>query len=256
MAEAAQAVRPRRYGPGGAALAAQPDASEVWVFAWGSLIRNPDFHFVERRVARLACRVAPGLLPCLGPVVPLHPLAPRPDAGAGPRRLVPRRRRPAAAGRGRGEAAAPDGARGASDPALLPATLGARHDRRATGRGADLRDRSQRLGLCLRHRQGGAGRRAGRCRRALGDDGRRPDDHDPRIRAPRAERQLSPAHRTAGGRAAGRPPRTAGPEPPGNGKGAPAGAPSPSAAPPFSSCSTSGIPPGAACARRRRPLPT
>ncbi len=34
-------------------LANAPDTDNVWVFAFGSLIWNPAFHFVERRVARI-----------------------------------------------------------------------------------------------------------------------------------------------------------------------------------------------------------
>jgi cation transport protein ChaC len=36
-----------------AMLARAPRAREVWVFAFGSLIWNPTFHFVERRTARI-----------------------------------------------------------------------------------------------------------------------------------------------------------------------------------------------------------
>lgn len=36
-----------------ATLARHPPERELWVFAYGSLIWNPTFHFVERRVARL-----------------------------------------------------------------------------------------------------------------------------------------------------------------------------------------------------------
>ncbi len=35
------------------ALAAQPPGEDVWVFAYGSLIWNPAFHFVERRLGRI-----------------------------------------------------------------------------------------------------------------------------------------------------------------------------------------------------------
>lgn len=34
-------------------LARHPPGADLWVFAYGSLIWNPTFHFVERRVARL-----------------------------------------------------------------------------------------------------------------------------------------------------------------------------------------------------------
>lgn len=35
------------------ALADQPSGEDVWVFAYGSLIWNPAFHFVERRLGRI-----------------------------------------------------------------------------------------------------------------------------------------------------------------------------------------------------------
>ncbi|MBO6837802.1 MAG: gamma-glutamylcyclotransferase [Alphaproteobacteria bacterium] len=34
-------------------MAARPDGADIWIFGYGSLMWNPAFHYVERRIARL-----------------------------------------------------------------------------------------------------------------------------------------------------------------------------------------------------------
>ena len=85
-------------------LAARPKGAGWWVFAYGSLLWNPLFPFVEARPGA-AARPAPALLPVVDGVA-RHAGCARPGARARSRRRVHRRRVPAA-GAGRDRRAAP-----------------------------------------------------------------------------------------------------------------------------------------------------
>jgi hypothetical protein len=93
-----------------ALLGSVGSGEDVWVFAYGSLIWNPEFHFVERRRGGVPFRrAAAGPDPRLSPRVLFlepfragHARDTGPGPGAQPRRFLHRRRLPhCRAGRGK-----------------------------------------------------------------------------------------------------------------------------------------------------------